>query len=194
MSTINDLNIAGTNVSPKSIDLTEMATKASGAWPKGWYAAEVIEGYTAGGHQFLTENRVSRSGDSFNLQLCFRIKNDAGDERTIFASLNYRAFDFTVERIATIQNLRKEMAGTRGAWPGFKDEQRSSLALGQLGQLQAASGAPLTQREDGGLIAGVFTGRKFFVRLTVNEESGYNEINAFSAYPSGVAPKAAKKS
>ena len=193
MSNIDDVRMGGTQVAPGSIDLSEMATKASGAWPKGWYPAEVIEGYTAGSHQFLTENKVSRKGDSFNLQLCFRVTNSANEQRTTFTSLNYRLGDFSAERIATIQNLRKEMSGVRGAWPGFADEQRSSLALGQLGQLQTASGAPLTLGDDdSGLVAGVFVGRKLFVRLTVDEESGYNEINGFSAHPNGVAPKPKK--
>jgi hypothetical protein len=175
----------------REIDLSAMAEKTSGAWAPGWYPAEVIEGFVKSGHQFNSETQVSQKGDSFNFRLCFRIAN--GEElRTDFKSINYRVSDFSEETIITVHNLRKEFAGQGGSWVGFTDQQRSSLALSQLGQIQNATGFTIKLGEDGAINPTQFIGSKLFVRLKVDAGTGYNEINSFSKYPNGVAPKAKK--
>ena len=174
------------------IDLSAMADKPTGVWPKGWYPAEVIEGYTAGGHQFLTETTLSRKQDSYNFRLCVRVAN--GEElRTNFKAFNYRPEDFTADRITLVNNLRQEFAGQKGSWQGFEDAQRSSMALGQLGQLQSATSIAIQISADGVIDPTPYIGSKCFVRLTINDETGYNEVNAFSKYPTGTEPKAKGK-
>ena len=166
---------------PSTVDLTDLAAETGGAWPRGWYAATVIPGYSAGGYQFQTESTVSKKGDSYNLRLALRITNGA-DQRTNFATFNYRALDFTPQRIEAVKNMRKQFAGQKGKWSGYDDIQRSSIALGQLGQLQKASGVAITLTPFTGQIVTLpFVGVTFFVRLTINEETGYNEITGFSA-------------
>lgn len=173
----------------QQIDLNDMAERSSGAWPKGWYPAEVIEGFEKGGHQFDTANTVSNDGQSFNLRLCFRLANGP-QIRTDFCQLNYRPTDFTPERVAVVKRLREEFKDVQGAWPGFKDEQRSSLALAKLGQLGKAAGIPLDVNvETGGITPIPFLGKRMFVFVDINED-GYNEIKRFSAFANGVEPKA----
>lgn len=175
-----------------SVDLSGFAEAPTGTWPKGWYAAEIIEGYQAGGHTFLTECTPSKKGDSFNFRVCLRMTGPGGAERTNFRSFNYRPGDFSPDRLQTVTNLRAEFAGAKGKWPGFEDEQRSSLALGQLGQLQQATGAAITLTPEGAIEVAPFLGKKPYVRLTVNEETGYNEINAFSPFKDGIRPRKGK--
>lgn len=175
------------DVTTEMIDLSELGDKASGAQPAGWYPAEVIEGFQGRKGEILTETSVSQKGDSFNLRLCFRVKfTDV--TRTMFTSLNYRPVDFTPKRVAVVQKLREEFAGQRGAWEGFADEQRSSLALGKLGQLQTATGVNLTST-GGKINAGPFVGKKLFVYVNIDQETGYNDIKRFSQYANGVAPR-----
>ena len=165
---------------PSTVDLTELAAETGGAWPRGWYAATVIPGYSAGGYQFQTESTVSKKGDSYNLRLALRITNGA-DQRTNFATFNYRALDFTPQRIEAVKNMRKQFAGQKGKWSGYDDIQRSSIALGQLGQLQKATGVTITLTPEGQIATLPFIGQTFFVRLTIDEDTGYNEITGFSA-------------
>src|ERR1017187_2242652 len=82
--------------------LAEIAQETGGAWPPGWYGAEIIEGYTAGGYQFTTADTVSKAGDSRNLRVALKltataVRQDAegnsvqpGATRNTFSSQNYR--------------------------------------------------------------------------------------------------------
>lgn len=191
MSTISDTTTTLENEGMLTINLSDMAEKASGVWPAGWYPAEVIEGYTAGSYQFLTETKVSRKRDSFNSVICFRVTNGT-ETRSMFAQINYRPTDFQSERIATVQALRKEFAGQKGKWAGYEDEQRSSLALNQLGQFQKATKLQVQMTTEGKIVPTNFIGTKPFVHLKIDQESGYNEINGFSPYENGVEPRAKK--
>ena len=191
MTNINDVIDNMERTIPESFDLSEFSTRQSGAWPRGWYPAETIEGYDAGGREFATGTSLSNKGDSYNLIVCFRVTKDAtkeAEKRTTFAQINYRSVDFTPERMEAVKNLRRELAGVRGRWDGYTDEQRSSLALAQLSNFQKATSVPLTFTD--GIINSVpFVGHKLFVRLSIDEETGYNEITGFSQYPNGVEPR-----
>lgn len=173
------------------IDLSAMADKPTGVWPRGWYPAEIIEGYNAGGHMFLTETTISRKQNSYNFRVCVRINNN-GEVRTNFKAFNYRPEDFSRDRIELVNNLRQEFAGQRGSWVGYEDAQRSSMALGQLGQFQQATGVSLTLNPEGIILVTPYIGVKCFTRLTINEETGYNEVNAFSKFAGGAEPKSRK--
>lgn len=190
-------NLHQTPVDPSSLDLTGFADKATGAWPKGWYPAEIIPGFDKGGHQFASGTSASSKGDSFNVLLCMRIQKDetvtdVKDIRTDFTQLNYRLLDFTPERMQTVKNLRESLKDVAGRWDGYTDEQRSSLALGKLGQLQSASGAPLTFLEDGAINVIPFIGRKLYIYYDLDAETGYNKVTRFSKYATGVEPKPKK--
>jgi hypothetical protein len=187
MATISDTTGKLTGTGKRTVDLSKMVEKPSGAWPRGWYPFEVVEGYTAGTHQFLTDVTLARAGDSFNFRLCVRMTN--GEQvRTNFRNINYKPSDFEPETIQRIENLRQEFAGQRG-WPGFKDDQRASLTLSQLGQLADATGVPIAFNDDGTISIVDFVGAKGFVRLNINEKTGYNDITAFSQYAGGVEPR-----
>lgn len=175
---------------PTSVDLRDLASEPGGAWAKGWYPGEIIEGYLAGSHQFLTQDTVSKKGDSRNLLVCYRLTNGA-QVKTTFQQYNYRLSDFTAQRIEAVKNIRKEMGGVKGKWSGYEDLQRSSLALGQLGQLQKATGVAFTFHPDTKaiLVAGL-VGAKIDVRLGIDEESGYNEVTGLAALGTGGKGKA----
>lgn len=184
--------------SGRIVNLTEFSNKASGAWPKGWYPAEVIEGYRQGGFEFVTGNKASRKGDSTNLTLCLRVTKpgetkDSDEVRTMFYQMNYRSSDFDADTQELVRNLRKEMAGVRGRWEGYEDAQRSSLALGTLGQISDATGAPVSLTEDGTVKSHLFVGTKPYIRLSIEEETGYNEVKGFSKFSNGVDPGRGKK-
>lgn len=190
-------NLHQVPVDPSSLNLSEFAEKSTGAWPKGWYPAELIPGFDKGGHQFVTETNVSSKGDSFNVMICFRVAKEAGSTeiRTDFTQLNYRPTDFTPDRMQVVRNMREAFSQVTGKWPGgpdVTDVQRSSLALGKIGQFQSASGAPITFLDGGAINVAPFIGRKLFVYYDIEEETGYNKITRFSAYATGVAPKAKK--
>lgn len=129
------------NMSVESEDLPSLADFAQepsqGAWPVGWYKATVIEGYAAkSGFQFATEDKASSKGDSRNLTVCFQVKNEAGEERNMFTSFNYRIDDFTETKRGAVKELRAHYAGKKG-W-AEKDLERTSLALAKLGQFGRA--------------------------------------------------------
>lgn len=187
MSTISDVTSSLVGIDRVTVDLRGMAEKPSGAWAPGWYPAEVIEGYTASGHPYLTGVSISRAQDSYNVRLCLRVTNGK-EVRSTFYSLNYRPVDFTPERLETAQRLRAEFAGQKGAWVGYEDIQRSSLAVGKLGQLQEAAGRTFSMSPDGMIDVSPFVGAKFFVRMNIDEE-GYNVINRASKFSNGVEPK-----
>lgn len=173
------LNNLGETDAPTSVDLSSLADEPGGAWAAGWYAGETIEGYQAGkGYTFLTADSVSKKGDSRNFRLCFRLTN-GGNERTTFTSFNYRTGDFAADRVKAVVALRAEFKGKKGAWVGYEDIQRSSLALGKLGQLQKATGQAITFNAEGGINVAPFIGKKVDVRLGIDEK-GYNEVTALA--------------
>lgn len=174
--TLNDVteNLATEEVS----SLSDFATDPGGAWPKGWYKAEIIEGYaTPKGKVFQTTDGESKNGDSRNFRICLKVTNAAGEDRNFQENVNYRSSDFSAERLSDIKAARKENAGARGAWAD-KDLQRSSLAVGKVGQLEEALGFTL-RTGDGFIVSDRTFGQKVDVRLTINED-GYNEVNAFA--------------
>lgn len=192
-----------TRVSPRSVKLTEFAQKASGAWPHGWYSATVIDGFVKGGHEFLSGNTAAKqkrlpsgemSDPSVNLMVCFTLNNaETKEARNDFAQFNYRTSDFDPETLEVVRNLRAEMKGVRGRWEGFEDEQRSSIAVAKLGQLFEAIGTDVPLSDDGEVIMAGLAGSSLFVRLGVDEETGYNTITGFSKWPTGVEPGKRKK-
>jgi hypothetical protein len=163
---------------PTSIDLTELATETGGALPKGWYQGEIIQGYQAKSYTFATEVSLSKAGYSFNFRVALALTVPGSDKpRNTFTSFNYRAIDFMPARLDAVKRFRALPKGEQID----KDIMRSSLALGQLGQLQKATNISINLTPDGRIITSAFVGAKPWVRLTVNEESGYNEVNGFSA-------------
>lgn len=168
----------GEGLEAEAIDgLEELAEEPQGAWPKGWYRAEVIEGFqTKKGKTVQTTDSVSSKGDSRNLKLCVRVYNGV-EERNMIASFNYRLSDFSPERIAFIKEMRQEHKGVRGAWSD-RDAQRSSLALASIGGLTKAVGFS-PKVANGGLVAGLYIGQKFDVYLG-QDDKGYNEVRNFA--------------
>lgn len=157
----------------------DFAEETGGAWPRGWYSAVVIEGYsTAKGKVFATEDSTSQKGDSRNLRLCFRVTGPGG-ERTMQESFNYRATDFTPERQAFIKEARLEYKGVKGRWSDA-DAQRTSLALAKLGAITKSLGLGFPRGADGGLNPTPMIGQRIDVRLGINEENGFNEITGFA--------------
>src|SRR6266702_896985 len=111
-------NLAVENASV--VDISDMAEPTGGSWPKGWYQAEIIEGYsTQKGKQFETADGLSQKGDSRNARICLKVTGPSG-ERNMQTSLNYRQGDFAPDRIAAVKSARTEFANTpQGqSWPG----------------------------------------------------------------------------
>ncbi len=157
--------------------LADFAEEAGGAWPKGWYKAEIIEGYaTHKGKVFTTEDTTSSKGDSRNMRLCFTVFGATG-ERTMQESFNYRPSDFSAERLQFIKEQRTEYKGVRGRWSDA-DAQRTSLALAKIGAIEKALGFSI-RTKDGLTTPARAVGQKIDVRLGQNEE-GYNEITGFA--------------
>lgn len=156
--------------------LEELAEDAPGAWPKGWYKFDVIEGFqTRKGKTVQTGDTVSSKGDSRNLKLCIKVYNGV-EERNMIASFNYRATDFTPDRIAFVKEMRKENKGV-SRWSDT-DAQRSSLALASIGGLTKALGfAP--KIANGGLIAGIYVGQSGDVYLGIDDK-GFNDPRNFA--------------
>lgn len=174
------VDVGGGLVPEELPSLADFADEVGGAWPKGWYAAEVIEGYATGkGTIFTTKDEVSRAGDSRNLTICFRVTHPQHGERNTFAQINYRTSDFTAGTLAAVKEAREQFKGSRGAWIGQKDLQRSSLALGQLGQIEGALGFRLKLHPSGHILPSALVTQKMDVRFTINED-GYNDINAYA--------------
>lgn len=169
--------------------LDDFYEEPSGAWPKGWYPAEIVEGYTtARGKTFLTEDTVSQKGDSRNLRLCLKV-NRGDQERTMQESFNYRASDFDAQRQAFIKEARTENKDVRGRWSDG-DAQRSSLALVSLSQIKKSVGGTLP-RAGGAIVVGGFFGKQVDIRLDIDEK-GYNVVKAIA--PTGTKTATAKKS
>lgn len=160
--------------------LSEFAEEAGGAWPAGWYKATIIDGYaTAKGTVFTTEDTPSRDGQSRNTRICLTVKGPAGT-RNMFDTFNYRLTDFTPARLDQIRELRTQFKGTRGAWPGQADAQRTSLAIANLGQFEKALGFRLKRHPEGHIVPQSFVGQCVDVRLGIDDKD-YNEVTAYAA-------------
>lgn len=154
---------------------------SSGAWPDGWYAALVLEGYaTNSGHEFITEDSPSKDGSSQNVRICLKLKNKAGEERNYFCSFNYRKSDLTSQTFGAIKKAlqtAKEMKWKNSEWPSeWKDIHRSVIAIQGLSQLERALKQKLAKTEAGTIKVGNFFGQKLDCRLRLNEESGYSDV------------------
>lgn len=177
----NDINnVAGQAVAEEMPDIDEYAAEPSeGAWPAGWYKAEIIEGYaTQSGKQMETADALSKNGDSRNVNICFRVTN--GEKtRNYRGGFNYREDDFNPDVLEAIKEARTEFSDTRGKWPGeAADIQRSSLAVAKIGQFQKAVGFKFA-RHDGRLDPTVFVGQQVDLRMKVNED-GFNDITEYA--------------
>lgn len=171
---LND--VAATAVAEDVPSLADFAEESGGAWPDGWYKAEIIEGYaTAKGKVFTTSDGASQKGDSRNLRLCFKVTNSSGQERTMQESFNYRPSDFSPERLDFIKQARLEYANVK-RWADT-DAQRTSLAIAKLGAIEKALGFTL-RTKDGGMVPDRAVGQKVDIRLTVDED-GYNKVSKF---------------
>jgi hypothetical protein len=165
-------------VAEEVTSLSDFAEPTGGAWPKGWYAAEVIEGYkTQKGRVFETQDALSAKGDSRNVRLCLNVAGPGGD-RTMQTSLNYRPEDFTADRLAAIKQARQDHKGVQGKWSDAPDLQRSSLAVGKIGQAEEAFGFAL-RSSDNIIVASRALGQKVDVYLSETEE-GYNDVTKFA--------------
>jgi hypothetical protein len=189
--------------------LSDLATpeEGAGAWAQGWYRGTVLDGYATGrGKVMQTIDLPSKDALSRNLFICIAVNGDVfvpsdpnpakrvlakgpGGVRNIRATYNYRPSDFTPERIAAVKNARAQYKATQGAWPDA-DIQRSSLALGQLGQLEKAIGFKLPV-EGGRINPAPFVKQQLDVRLTITVESekqrgGFSEVAAVAASGSHV--------
>ena len=172
-------SLAGSTSAELVPSLSDVADEVGGAWPKGWYPATIIEGYsTPKGKQFTTSDAPSQKGDSRNLRLCFSA-SDGKSERTMQESFNYRSGDLSAERIAYVLEARTENKGIKN-WAD-KDAQRSSLALGKLGQIAKAISDTFqfSLNGNGGLAIAPLVGAKVDIRLGINEE-GFNEVTGFA--------------
>jgi hypothetical protein len=175
--------------------LSDLATpeEGAGAWPKGWYRADIVEGYTTGrGNAFETRDQLARDSGSRNLFLCLVVNGDVyvpsdsdpskrklvkgpGGVRNIRETFNYRPRDLSPERIAAVKRARDAYSKVQGAWPD-KDIQAASLSLGRLGQLEKAVGFKLP------FIGDRYDVRPFIkqtidVRLVISDK-GFSEVAA----------------
>ena len=181
--------------------LSDLATpeEGAGAWAPGWYKATILAGYQTGrGKVMQTSDVTAKDPSSRNLFICFAVNGDVyvpsdvnpanrkltkgpGGVRNIRTNYNYRPSDFTPERIAAVKQARAQNKGVSGAWAD-SDTQRSSLALGQLGQLEKAIGFKLPFAH-GRINPAPFVNQQIDVRLTITVESekqkgGFSEVAA----------------
>jgi hypothetical protein len=181
---INQMALAGEDMP----SLAEMAHEpSSGAWPDGWYAATVLEGYaTNSGHEFVTEDNPSKDGNSRNLRICIKAKNKSGEERNYFTSLNYRKGDLTAQTMGAVKSAlqtAKEQKWKNSEWPAeWKDIHRSVIAIQGLAQLQRALGFKLGKTGEGIIKVAPFFGQKLDARLKLNEETGYSDVMEFAKF------------
>jgi hypothetical protein len=195
----NDSNAFGTSgfgMAPEeSPSLSDIAApeEGAGAWPKGWFRAIILPGYTTGkGTVMETQDKLARDPVSRNLFLCFAVQGDIyvpsdpdptkrklspgpGGTRNIRATYNYAPDDMTVARLALIKDARESYKGVQGAWPD-KAIQASSLSLGRLGQLEKACGFKLPFT-GGRFDPAPFVGLKLDIRLIIDEK-GFSEVAA----------------
>jgi hypothetical protein len=183
---VADPNINSMSLAPEEMpSLADFGREPStGAWPDGWYSATITEGYaTNSGHQWITGDTASKAGDSRNMRVCFAVVNKAKESRNYWASFNYRLGDFTPARIQAVVSARQHAKEQqwKGKWPGeMADLQRTSLAIGQLGQFERALGFRLQKTEAGFLDVGPFVGKQIDLRLKLNDETGFSEPVEFA--------------
>lgn len=154
---------------------------SSGAWPDGWYAATVLEGYaTNSGHEFVTEDTPSKDASSQNVRICLRMKNKAGEERNYFTTFNYRKTDLTSAVMGAVKKAletAKAQKWSNKDWPAdWKDIHRTVIAIQGLSQLERALGQKLQKTEVGTLKVSNFVGQKLDARLKLNEETSYSDV------------------
>jgi hypothetical protein len=154
----------------------EVAGEIGGAWPRGWYKAEIISGYSAGGFQFTTSDTPSKAGDSRNMRIALKVTSvrniqdgegnsvEVGATRNTFFSTNYRLTDLTA---ANVQRVKDKTADTR-----------LKIVLQKLGQIERALGLSFVRHPEGHLMPERLVGQQVDVRFTIGEK-GYNEVNAF---------------
>jgi hypothetical protein len=168
--------------------LADMAHEPStGAWPDGWYAATILEGYaTNSGHEFITEDSPSKDGSSRNMRICIRAKNKAGEERNYFTSLNYRKGDLTkvtMEAVKKALQTAKEQKWANKDWPAeWKDIHRTIIAIQGLAQFERALGFKLSKTEEGTIKVAPFFNQKLDARLRLNDETGYSDVAEFAKF------------
>ena len=164
---------------PSLVDLADEPSQ--GAWKAGWYRATIIDGYASRkGTQFATSDNPSKAGDSRNLNVCFAVTStDGKDTRNLQHLLNYRyPEDFDAKRIATVKEARVEFKGVQGKWPGgAADLQRSSLAIGKLGQLSKAIGLGYKSTPSG-INPAPLVGHQLDIRIGI-DDNGFNDVREF---------------
>jgi hypothetical protein len=167
--------------------------EGAGAWPKGWFRAVILPGYTTGkGTTFETSDKLARDPGSRNLFICLEVSGDVyipsspdpaarklspgpGGKRNIRATFNYNPNDLTAARIALIKEARERYKAVQGAWPD-KAIQASSLSLGRLGQLEKAVGFQLPF-VGGRYNPAPFVGQRVDVRLSIDDK-GFSDVAA----------------
>jgi hypothetical protein len=171
---INDVLI-DTAPEPKVVDLDEsFEAPAGGAWPKGWYSATILEGYsTPKGTVFTTSDNTSKDGASRNLKLCFKVSKGT-QSRNLQENFNYRVSDFEPERIAHIKAMREEFKDVQGQWPD-RDAQRSSLSLVHFRNFKSVLGHGVQLNGGGGVDPSQFIGVTCEVYLGI-DENNYNKV------------------
>lgn len=176
---INSMALAD-NEMPSLADLAHEPT--SGAWPDGWYAATIIEGYqTAGsGFEWFTEDTPSKDNTSRNMRVCLAMKNKAGEARNYFYSANYRVGDLTSQTMAAIKKAlqtAKEQKWANKDWPKeWKDIHRSVIAIQGLAQLERALKFKLSKTGEGYINVVPFVGKQVDARIKLNDETGYSDV------------------
>jgi len=171
---INEVLI-DTAAEPKVVELDDSFEQPQGgAWPKGWYTAEVLEGYsTPKGTVFTTTDGPSKQGDSRNLRLCFKVSK-GNQTRNLQQVFNYRTTDFAPARIAQIKAMREEFKDELH-WPD-KDAQRTNLALVNFKQFGNVLGHGVQLSEGNTVLTPQFLGLKCEVYLGTDAK-GYNQVN-----------------
>jgi hypothetical protein len=194
----SDPNAQGFGLAPEEApSLSDIAApeEGAGAWPKGWFRAVVLPGYSTGkGNVMETTDKLARDPASRNLFLCLAVAGDVfipsdpdpskrtltkgpGGVRNIRATFNYQPDDMTATRIALIKEARERYKAVQGAWPD-KAIQASSLSLGRLGQLEKAAGFKLPF-SGGRFATAQFVGVHFDIRLVIDEK-GFSEVAAIA--------------
>jgi len=187
-------NVPGVGAGVAAPDINNIATAAeempsladmahepsSGAWPDGWYAGQILEGYaTNSGREFMTEDTLSQKGDSRNLVICLRLANKGKEARNYFYRLNYKPGDLTAETLAKVKKVRELAAREkwRGAWPDqVKPVQASALSLERLACFERALGFRLKRTAAGTIDTRPFVNQQLDVRLKLDEDSGFSEV------------------
>ena len=166
---------------PETLDLSTLPDEGRGSWAPAWLPATVIEGYAAGNYTFATETTPSKKGDGFNFRLALQVKN-GDDTRNTFTSFYYRPGDFSAATIAAVSALRQQVkAGNKEVWKSAPGMQRVSILLSNLKELQEATGVAIKLTPEGRIITAPFVGANgFFVRLSQNDETGYDDVTGFS--------------